>query len=425
MMKRLCLSLVMLFTFILSAHAQNQPVLQTDEAQASWREDVQYMAEQMKAIHPNLFWRISEADFDGAIAHLEARLPYLTEEQIKVELVRIAALIDGHTVISLFQPALNFHIYPIRLYYFSDGLYVVDAESTYQEAIGKKLVRIGKTDVEAVFQQIAPLSHDDNQYMDKLVTAFYMTIPESLHALGIVTDVNQPEIVLSGDDGVTLTINPTPLTLDEYLNWGNGQFVTLPPQPETLYLSQQYEEAFWFTFLEDSKTLYVQYNAVQSSTQSGETMSAFAKRIEDFVDTTPIERAVIDLRHNTGGDNHFYPPLLRLLTENLNQAGKLFVIIGRMTLSAAVNFATEVEQKTDAIFVGEPTGAPPNLYADARSIRLPNSGLEVNVSARYVQKSTADDTRLWLEPDIPVELSSSDFFSGRDPALETILTYHS
>lgn len=29
----------------------------------------------------------------------------------------------------------------------------------------------------------------------------------------------------------------------------------------------------------------------------------------------------------------------------------------------------------------------------------------------------SDDPRLAIEPDIPIELSSEDFFAGRDPAL--------
>jgi hypothetical protein len=98
------------------------------------------------------------------------------------------------------------------------------------------------------------------------------------------------------------------------------------------------------------------------------------------------------------------------------------VIIGRMTLSAATNFVTELEQSLHPIFVGEPTGEPPNVYGDTRPIILPNSKIQADVSSIYWQKSTADDTRLAIVPSLSTPLSSVDYFNGRDPALEAVLT---
>jgi hypothetical protein len=88
-----------------------------------------------------------------------------------------------------------------------------------------------------------------------------------------------------------------------------------------------------------------------------------------------------------------------------------------------MNFASDLEQNTEVLFVGEPTGSRPNHYGDSVPFTLPNSGLVVNVSPQYLQDSTPDDTRPWIEPDIPVELSSDDYFNGHDPALEAILSY--
>ena len=43
------------------------------------------------------------------------------------------------------------------------------------------------------------------------------------------------------------------------------------------------------------------------------------------------------------------------------------------------------------------------------------------VSARYVQKCEADDTRLKIDPGRPAPLSSAYWFAGRDPALAAAL----
>ncbi|MBA3872083.1 MAG: hypothetical protein H0X30_23300 [Anaerolineae bacterium] len=81
-----------------------------------------------------------------------------------------------------------------------------------------------------------------------------------------------------------------------------------------------------------------------------------------------------------------------------------------------------MEQSLHPIFVGEATGEPPNLYADARPITLTYSTIQVDVSSHYIQKSTADDTRLAIEPSISIPLSSYDYFNGHDLALEAVLT---
>ena len=50
------------------------------------------------------------------------------------------------------------------------------------------------------------------------------------------------------------------------------------------------------------------------------------------------------------------------------------------------------------------------------------SGIEVRISTRYWQKGGPDDHRPWIAPELPVAVSSADYFSGRDPVLEAVLS---
>ncbi len=419
MWRKTFLVLVLIACYLSGVDAQDRAVIQGEVAQTAWRNDLRLMYDRMQTMHPNLFWRTPEDEFKQAVTTLDADIPYRTDEQIKVGLMQIVALVDGHSQIGIFQPALKFHIYGLRLYTFSDGIYVVDAQPQYQDAIGKKVVAVNGIDMDIVYKEVSTVAPHDNDFMLKLTTAFYTVVPEVLHAMGITSNMNEAAFVVEDEKGQRTTVNPLPLTLDEYLTWSNGTFITLPPNPDVLYLQHQYDEAFWYTYLADSKTLYIQYNEVTRTSASGKTMQQFADDLEAFVKTASIERTVVDVRHNPGGDNHFYPPLLNFLQEN--KIGKLYVIIGRMTLSAATNFVTELEQSLHPVFVGEPTGEPPNVYGDTRPLMLPNAKIQVDVSSRYWQKSTADDTRLAIEPSISTPLWSNDYFSGRDLALEAIL----
>ena len=129
---------------------------------------------------------------------------------------------------------------------------------------------------------------------------------------------------------------------------------------------------------------------------------------------------IVDLRNNGGGDNRTYGDLLTVL-RRLSKTKRIAVILSRVTFSAAENFAVDVEKRAHPVFVGEPSGGSPNLYGDAAPTRLPVSGVQLRVATIYWQKSTPEDPRLAIEPQVPVALSSSDFFAGRDPVLAAAL----
>jgi hypothetical protein len=415
-----------------------QAMIQTEQAQQAWREDLNYVAERLRTQHPKAFYRVSEQEFQRAVDDLDAQIPYLTDDQVRIGLIRIAALIDGHTQIPVTQSRLGFHIYPLRLYQFSDGLFVIDAQEPYHDSVGAKIVQIGSIDVDEAYRRLATLAPHDNDMTIRLLTPLYYLIPEVLVATEVISDAAMPAFVLERG-GKRSTINPVPITFDAYRNWTGGTtsgpaqqpgprggaLVGLPQQPQPLYLSRR-NERFWFTFLDDSKTLYIQYNSVLSSSQSGESLRAFSDRIAALLVDNAVRRVVLDMRHNPGGNNTTYGPLLNLLRESqpLRQPGVFFTIVGRQTFSAAMNFVTELEG-SGTIFVGEPTGGSPNLYGDTGPYTLPNSRLVLQISSRYWQKSTPDDPRPWIEPQIAAALSSADYFAGRDPALDAILRHKS
>ncbi len=393
-----------------------------------WQEDLQYLAKKMPERHKNLFHSISADEFQQAVDHLKDQLPTLTDNQSIVELMRLVALVssrgrDGHTQLWPFQEATGFHVFPLRLYLFSDGLFVVDAQEPYQNAIGARLVKIGSTDIEEIFRILDPLIPRDNEMAVKKQGPVMSLAPEILHALGFIDNVEAADFTFEKGEEQPFTLHLTPITWNDYRTRFRG-FYILPEQEELLYLRKVWED-FWFTYLEETNTLYLQYNVVTKKTASGETMARFSRRIETFIAAHTVDRMVIDLRHNSGGDNTTYRPLLERLSKNkaINQRGKLFTLIGRTTFSAAGNFATDMERHTETLFVGEPTGSSPNQYGDAKPLRLPHSKVTVYISSRYWQKSDPDDERLWHEPDIAVAFSSQDYFLKRDPVLEAVLNY--
>jgi C-terminal processing protease CtpA/Prc len=71
------------------------------------------------------------------------------------------------------------------------------------------------------------------------------------------------------------------------------------------------------------------------------------------------------MRQNGGGDffegrKHLIQPLKQ--RSSVSQKGRLFVITGRNTASAAMANAIDFRKELNAILVGEPTGERPNSY---------------------------------------------------------------
>jgi hypothetical protein len=398
----------------------------TEDRVESWRADVERLASEMRDWHPNLFGRVSEAEFEAAVASLDAVIPELTDEQIIVEMSRLLSSIgDGHSFIPLFQENVDFRLYPLRLYQFSDGLYVVAADAPHEDLAGARVVQIGGLSAEEAYAAVAPVLPHDNEMTVKLLAPVYLIVPEVLQALGIIDDAAAPGYVLEKPDGTQTTVNFEPISSEPYRDWLSTHLVLagLPGGGEPLYLSRKNEAFFWYTLLDGTNTLYIQYNLVWGTAQwdSGQTIEEFSAEVDAFASEHQVERTIVDVRHNLGGNNSV--PLENVLRENayINQPGRLFVLTGRQTFSGAIKFLVNVEKDTAAVFVGEPTAGPPNFYAEQNTSVLSNSGIQALISMNYWENSTPDDTRDWIEPDIPAALSSADYFGGRDPVLAAAL----
>ena len=78
------------------------------------------------------------------------------------------------------------------------------------------------------------------------------------------------------------------------------------------------------------------------------------------------------------------------------------MIFGRVTFSAAANFATDLEHETAAIFAGEADGREPEpVRRRAADPPARTAARTVYMATRYWERSTADDPRITIEPDIP------------------------
>jgi len=401
---------------------------------AARRDDLRALAEGLPRLHPDAFHDVSREEWMRAVSALDAAAGSSDSEEFAVGLMRLVAKIgDGHTSLApFFNPKLGFHAVGARVYAFSDGFFVRAAESAHRDLVGAKLVAVGGVPVEEAFRRVAEAAAHDNDEGLKQVVPLYFGIPEILHGVGLGSAAEAAWTLEK--DGRRFDVRlPGVVTLGEGGHGHAGAFLWATPAgwvdarrasgAEAPLWQKESAELYAMDYLADRRLLYVSYNAVAN--KPGEPVAAFFARVFRFAAAHPVDRFVLDIRNNSGGNGFLNAPIVSgLLRSHLDERGKLFVVIGRATFSAAQSLVNDLSRFAEPTFVGEPTGSRPSQYGDHDPLVLPHGATTVMVSRVFWPDRTVDHRR-WTAPDLPAPLSFADYRDGRDPALEAIERYRS
>jgi hypothetical protein len=174
--------------------------------------------------------------------------------------------------------------------------------------------------------------------------------------------------------------------------------------------------------LPEKQTVYFQYNSISNE---GNSFYKLCDSLFNFIEANNVDKLVIDVRINNGGNTLLTPYLLDKIIscKKINQQGKLFGIIGRRSYSATINLLGFLQRFTQITFIGEPTGSRPNFIGEDNAFELPYSKLFANVSDQLWQSSWPSDFREWFSPFMYVPPMFKDFTQSKDPAFELILNF--
>jgi hypothetical protein len=385
----------------------------------AWSRDITYLEKRINELRYSPNQAISKTDLSKEILDIKTTIASLSDEQIIFKIIKLfGALGSGHNFILPTSPNKGaFKKLPVQFYQFNDGLFIVDAEEGLEQWIGYKVESIENTPIEVALQKTNAVNARDNDMQILWLGPYYLGLPDVLKGLGIIKNANQVTITLSDKDGKSEKVAMNPVA------W---QFTGMPILPklktenQPLFLSKT-EDNYWAKTLPKHNVTYIQFNVVQQKEEL--TLMDFNLKLRENIKQSNSQNLILDLRFNSGGDGSIVPPMLKTLIEFeiINPEGKIFVLMGRGTFSAAQNLLTEITKFTNAILVGEPSGSKPSFNGEAGWFKLPYSGLLGIVASQYHQTSKAEDHRNWIAPHIPVGLSSTDYFNGNDKAMNTIM----
>ena len=398
-----------------------------------WQSDLKFLQHTVHKEYPFLFKKISPQDFDQGVNELYEQIPRMQEHEIIVGLARLVSSFGyGHTAIWLSSwrktEPFDFRQMPFQLYQFSDGIFVQGTHERYKEALGALVTHIQGVPIEQAIQKVKPAFPAENDQFFKAYGLTYLGVPEILHAQGVIENL-QENLTLTlkkGSEAYEITFNAIDADkfpgaygyIHEKGDWLDARDNTTDP----LYL-RNLERIYELEYLEEHNAVYVRHSQIQDD--ENENIPAFYDRVFSFIRDKHVDRMVLDLRLNGGGNNYKNKPIVTgiIKSENINQTGNLFVILGRRTFSACQNLVNELSNYTNAIFVGEPTGENINFYGDNRLVNLPHSKLPVRLSFAWWQDKPQWENGPWMAPHIAVDLSFNDYISNRDPVLERALKF--
>jgi len=392
---------------------------------AGWRADLEVLAKELPARHPAPFQNITRAQWDSAVASLNRRLPTLSQDQTLVAFFQLVALPgDAHTTVQP-NPARPLHFYPIELYSFEDGLFVRRADSAHAALVGARVVRFGNVSADEAMTRVATIIPHENDWWVRAWGPFWLTAVEMVHGLGLTADPNRLTLTVERN-GKQETVTLTPAGAMAHGEGGAvdmSHWVSMRAASAPL-TEQRPGELFWWTWLPDTRTLYVSLRAVVPAPNSATNRSQW-NQVFALADSLQPARLVLDIRDNQGGNGGLnrYPVQQIVRRPWLDQPDRLFVIIGRRTFSAGQQFANLLEAWTQATFVGEPTGQQPSQYGDHRPLELPNNHLTVMISTVFHQAPDEFDRRGVIPPDAYTPLTSEAYRNGQDPAMTAALSW--
>ena len=384
-----------------------------------WLIDIDFYQKTLEEKHINLYHTISKSEFNIEILNIKEKLPKLNDFQVIIELMHLTQKVgggkgDGHTSVPLW--GMDLHKYPIKLFDFGNEIRVIEADENHKYLIGKKIISINGIPIDKIYSKVSELTpFTENKQSSMNRTCSYMMISEVLEALDFIKNKEQAKFVFIDDDGIEEIITMKSFSKVELDSF---ELITLGfSDPHIQRPKNSIFKDLWFASLNNSKTVYIKFGEYPSEKE----MNDFSESVYNFIEQKKSESLIIDFRNNYGGDFFIGQILASWLNacDSINWKSNVYVLIDRVTYSAAMVNAVQFKQQLNAKVIGEPTGANPNGYQDLGQFNLPNSNLLITYTKRLFRLQ--DKNTMGLQPDVLIEPNWYNYKKGIDEVLNWTL----
>jgi hypothetical protein len=341
-----------------------------------------------------------------------------------VGLLRIIALLgprNGHTGLFPGDPSntRELHLYPLRLYEFPDGVYVVDAVD--RSLVGTRLVAVEGVPVAQALERVEPLVPRDNDSNLRGMAPHFLLTAEVLDGLDIVDGTSSAVFRLARADEQEVDVSLGSVPASRYIETFNdplhGHYPSiLPRAAKPLYLSGR--RAADVGAHDRGWTGGVLRLQLRPAADARIRRRARTARAKPNGSTRDRRRATQRRRRQHDVRLARRPPRLQAgepARTAVSPDGAGDVLGGReLRCRDRSRHPGDRRRRADGGRDRDLRGYVP--------VSLPTAGWTVHIAARYHERKRGpSDRRLAVEPDVRVDLTSAQYFVGRDPVLERAL----
>jgi hypothetical protein len=357
---------------------------------------------------------------------------------------------NDHTLIGIYNAPDVFHALPISFWWFPEGAIVTRTHPDYRRLLGARIIAIDGVPIEQVASRVErfiPGIPTHKQYMSTIL----LTRIEVLRAVGVAKNGSAKfEFALTSGKHIEeqLEVAPTP---DPAANSPAWQASLVPgkgpqPWPDVLdgmkdlppYL-QPRDEMSW-RLLRNNTLLYIRSTSLDPYTDDPAAVWIKAYvMLDTIIKSGHIpSTVVVDLRYNEDGNFFNVLALTTELVKMTAPSGRIYVITGRATNSAAIAFTALLKAGAPmrTKIVGEPISDHEWFWSEGDTLKAPASGLPLHYTHGYHDWANGcSDLKkcYWpvvfhgvkagsLHPDMTVPLTYANYVQGNDPVMGAIFT---
>ena len=336
--------------------------------------------------------------FVQSVDELAARAAELDRPALAMGAAKAVALArNGHTNVLGLAGGQGFNAVPLRLGWFSDGLFVVRATSEHRDLLGAQVLTANGRSPDELVAALRPYVGGTDKYARELSPNFIIS-PELLYAAKLAdkptegafrfrnADGSEVERTLAAVPGegepLTRTVWPkrdlSPVARNES---ETGWIHVLNSMETPSYLSRP-DQNVWHAYLEADDILYVQLNRFRD--QEPVLLSNYLAQVLAEAGKRQVRHAVVDLRFSPGGNYMLANDFSRLLPEVVPN-GRIFILTSGNTFSAAISVASRLKYYAGerAVLVGEEMGDAGQMWGEGGTTIMPNARIAFRYTTAY------------------------------------------
>ena len=156
------------------------------------------------------FHFVTQTQFNEMVADIDKKIPSLSDQEIIFKFMElVSSLGNGHNfIIPTFNEKGAFNQLPVQFYKFSDGIFIVNADDAYRELIGLRVIQIGEVAAEEALARVKAVNARDNEMQQLWLGPHYLSLPDVLKGLAIVSDSANVSLLLEYRDGKRKVLTP-------------------------------------------------------------------------------------------------------------------------------------------------------------------------------------------------------------------------